>query len=291
MRSSSGHNRMGQDSSAPLYKFRLPDNGCASVELTSSTTQRSLVRSFWFIQFVAYPTHVPAEDRTDPPLPPVVVLILHDHVLVSRSNGNGENTLTPLPAPQVQCTPSIPLHAPYEVMAMYSKDSKLVGIGVVLIILTFLLCQESPTSPPSRSTSPVTTPAEPSVPSAAVLKKKIDEVLTGRTITFPTSSAVLLPEGRSTLGQILPILQQNQTVTFEIGGHTDNVGVEEKNRALSENRAKSVMDYLVSKGVAANRLTFKGYGASRPLADNATDEGRSRNRRIEFLVRVKGAQP
>ncbi|MDH4371430.1 MAG: OmpA family protein [Nitrospira sp.] len=174
---------------------------------------------------------------------------------------------------------------------MYSKDSKLVGIGVVLIILTFLLCQESPTSPPSRSTSPVTTPAEPSVPSAAVLKKKIDEVLTGRTITFPTSSAVLLPEGRSTLGQILPILQQNQTVAFEIGGHTDNVGVEEKNRALSENRAKSVMDYLVSKGVAANRLTFKGYGASRPLADNATDEGRSRNRRIEFLVRAKGGQP
>jgi outer membrane protein OmpA-like peptidoglycan-associated protein len=89
----------------------------------------------------------------------------------------------------------------------------------------------------------------------------------------------------------LPILQQNHTAAFEIGGHTDNVGAEDRNLALSENRAKAVMDYLVSKGVASNRLTFKGYGASRPLADNATADGRSRNRRIEFLVRVKGEQP
>ncbi len=181
---------------------------------------------------------------------------------------------------------------------MYSKDSKLVGIGVVLIILTFLLCQESPTSTPSRSTthsmapsSPVTIPDEPSIPSPVVMKKKIDDVLTGRTIAFQTSSAVLLPEGRSTLDHVLPILQQNHTAAFEIGGHTDNVGAQEKNLALSENRAKAVMDYLVSKGVAANRLTFKGYGASRPRADNVTTEGRSRNRRIEFLVRVKGEQP
>jgi outer membrane protein OmpA-like peptidoglycan-associated protein len=214
------------------------------------------------------------------------------------SNGNEENTLTPLPAPQVQCTAAIPLRAPYEVIAMYSKDSKLVGIGVVLIILTFLLCQESPTSTPSRSTtqstgtsSPVAAPTEPSIPSPAVMKKKIDDVLTSRTITFQTNSAVLLPEGRSTLGQVLPILQQNHTAAFEIGGHTDNVGAEDRNLALSENRAKAVMDYLVSKGVASNRLTFKGYGASRPLADNATADGRSRNRRIEFLVRVKGEQP
>jgi outer membrane protein OmpA-like peptidoglycan-associated protein len=181
---------------------------------------------------------------------------------------------------------------------MYSKDSKLVGIGVVLIILTFLLCKETPTSTPSRSTthssvtSPsVTTPVEPSIPSPAVMRKKIDEVLTGRAITFQTSSAVLLPEGRSTLDQIMSILQQNQTAAFQIGGHTDNVGAEDRNLALSENRAKAVMDYLVSKGVAANRLTFKGYGASHPLADNATAEGRSRNRRIEFLVRAKGEQP
>ena len=181
---------------------------------------------------------------------------------------------------------------------MRSNDSKLVVIGIVLIVLTFLFCQESPNPASSVSTTHSTVPS-PHVATTAdlprlsptIVKKKIDDVLAGRTITFQTSSAVILPEGLATLDQIAPLLQQNHTAAFEIGGHTDNAGAEDKNLALSESRARAVMDYLVSKGVAANRLMAKGYGASRPITNNATAEGRSRNRRIEFLVRVKGEQP
>jgi OmpA-OmpF porin, OOP family len=184
-------------------------------------------------------------------------------------------------------------------MAMKNKDPLLVVLGIALIVLTFLLCGESPKSVSSVTTTqptvtippPIAKVVEPSAPPPGIVKKKIDDLLIGRTITFQTNSAVILPEGLATLDQALPILQENRTAAFEISGHTDNVGAEDNNRALSENRAKAVMDYLVAKGVAANRLTSKGYGSSRSIADNATAEGRSRNRRIEFLVRVKGDQP
>lgn len=182
---------------------------------------------------------------------------------------------------------------------MDNKDSLWVVLGAVLIGLAFLLCSESPKLAPSVTTTQPTVTAplptakvvEPRPSSPAVVKKEIDDLLVGKTIPFQTSSAVIQLEGLVTLDQVLPILQHDPTTAFEISGHTDNVGAEENNRILSQKRAKAVMDYLVSKGVAADRLTFKGYGASRPIADNTTAEGRSRNRRIEFLVRVKGEQP
>jgi outer membrane protein OmpA-like peptidoglycan-associated protein len=188
-------------------------------------------------------------------------------------------------------------------MGKENRDFLWVLIGLLLVGLTLLLCRESsqPTSSTTKTQSTVATPSPPvvqsvdtpSVPSppSAVIKKKIDDLLSGRTITFQTNSAVILPEGMATLDQVVPILQQDPTAGFEISGHTDNLGVESNNRVLSENRAKAVMDYLVSKGVAVERLTFHGYGDARPIADNATAEGRARNRRIEFLVRVKGEQP
>ncbi|MBT3962820.1 MAG: OmpA family protein, partial [Flavobacteriales bacterium] len=69
-----------------------------------------------------------------------------------------------------------------------------------------------------------------------------------------------------------------------ISGHTDNTGVSSTNLILSQNRAKSVQDYLISKGVDKARLTFKGFGETKPIADNATDEGKRKNRRVEFIV-------
>lgn len=80
------------------------------------------------------------------------------------------------------------------------------------------------------------------------------------------------------------MLRSNPDRKVEIGGHTDNVGSEEANRVLSENRSKSVVDYLISKGIDASRLTWKGYGESVPVADNESDEGRAKNRRTEFKV-------
>ena len=70
----------------------------------------------------------------------------------------------------------------------------------------------------------------------------------------------------------------------EVAGHTDSMGSEAYNQGLSERRAQSVQDYLVSKGVKAQRLTAKGYGESMPVASNDTDAGRAENRRVELIV-------
>jgi outer membrane protein OmpA-like peptidoglycan-associated protein len=79
-------------------------------------------------------------------------------------------------------------------------------------------------------------------------------------------------------------MTDNPTVRIEIGGHTDNVGKPADNLALSNNRAKAVVRYLISKGIAASRMTAKGYGETKPIADNSSEEGRAKNRRTELKV-------
>ena len=74
---------------------------------------------------------------------------------------------------------------------------------------------------------------------------------------------------------------------IEIEGHTDNSGNPEKNMILSQNRAKSVMDYIVSKGITADRITFKGFGITKPMVANDTPENRQLNRRVEFTILQK----
>jgi outer membrane protein OmpA-like peptidoglycan-associated protein len=72
---------------------------------------------------------------------------------------------------------------------------------------------------------------------------------------------------------------------IEISGHTDNTGSATINESLSQSRADAVVQYLTSKGIAANRLTSKGYGSSKPVATNTTDDGRQQNRRTEFEIK------
>ena len=69
-----------------------------------------------------------------------------------------------------------------------------------------------------------------------------------------------------------------------MGGHTDNIGTSKSNQLLSENRAKAVYDYLVEKGITKERMTTKGYGDTKPVADNGTEAGRAENRRTEFKI-------
>jgi len=80
------------------------------------------------------------------------------------------------------------------------------------------------------------------------------------------------------------LLNDNPTLKIEISGHTDNVGKPADNLTLSNNRAKSVVGYLASKGIASQRLVAKGYGETKPVADNTTEEGKARNRRTELKV-------
>lgn len=103
-------------------------------------------------------------------------------------------------------------------------------------------------------------------------------------IQFEANSFKLLPISLIELDKLLQILVENPNLKVEISGHTDNLGNATENIKLSTNRAKAVVDYLVNKGIAANRLTYKGYGSSKPIADNSTEKGRAKNRRTEFTV-------
>lgn len=108
-------------------------------------------------------------------------------------------------------------------------------------------------------------------------------------IQFKTGSAEILPESFGLLDEIVEMLQQNpQIEVLQIEGHTDSTGGAAINRKLSNERAKSVREYLVKKGVNGKRLTFKGFGPDKPIADNATDEGREQNRRVEFNIVKQG---
>jgi len=100
-------------------------------------------------------------------------------------------------------------------------------------------------------------------------------------IFFETGKAVLQKESFPELDKLVSLLSKSQMM-IEVRGHTDNKGDEKKNQLLSEERAKAVVDYLISKKINKNRLFYKGFGSSKPLTSNNTEEGRQKNRRVEF---------
>lgn len=105
-----------------------------------------------------------------------------------------------------------------------------------------------------------------------------------RNIFFESGSFEILDNSKSELQKLINFLNDNPTLKIEIEGHTDNVGSESYNMTLSENRAKSVYNYLVNSGISGDRLSYKGYGMSSPLTTNQTSEGRAQNRRTEFTI-------
>ncbi|MGZ3925077.1 MAG: OmpA family protein [Flavisolibacter sp.] len=105
-----------------------------------------------------------------------------------------------------------------------------------------------------------------------------------KNIFFDFSKYDLKTESQVELDRVVQLLQDNPTVKIQIEGHTDNVGTAADNTKLSTNRAKAVVNYLVSKNISITRLTAKGFGATKPIADNKTEEGRAQNRRTELKV-------
>lgn len=101
-------------------------------------------------------------------------------------------------------------------------------------------------------------------------------------VLFDFNKATIKPESEAVLQRAAAALTSAGTKAFEVQGHTDNVGTDTYNQTLSEARARSVMQWFVTKGIAASRLSAKGYGKRQPVADNETDEGRARNRRVEL---------
>ena len=103
-------------------------------------------------------------------------------------------------------------------------------------------------------------------------------------IYFAFNSADILSSSQKVLDEFIVFLNDHPTMTISIEGHTDNVGSDEFNLILSENRAKAVYNYLVNNGIDANRLQYKGFGETTPIATNETEEGRAMNRRTEFVI-------
>jgi len=111
-----------------------------------------------------------------------------------------------------------------------------------------------------------------------------EKVIVLQNIFFETGSAELLPTSDPELNKLLWTLRKNTAMNIEIRGHTDNEGDDKSNQVLSEARAKAVYQYLLGRGIEAERLSFKGFGETQPVADNNTPEGRKQNRRTEFKV-------
>jgi outer membrane protein OmpA-like peptidoglycan-associated protein len=108
-----------------------------------------------------------------------------------------------------------------------------------------------------------------------------------KNIFFDTNKWDIKDESKPELKKLIDFLELNPTVKIEVSGHTDNVGTTQSNQILSENRAKSVYQYLLGNGVQADRLVYKGYGETQPIASNDNDENRSKNRRTEFKIVAK----
>ncbi len=127
-----------------------------------------------------------------------------------------------------------------------------------------------------KGTSKIIELKQPKIEKGLVFKLKA--------INFETGADKMKESSFDILNKMASILNENPNMVIEVAGHTDNVGDDQKNLVLSENRAKTVMNYLISKGVNAKQMKAVGYGETQPIADNNTEEGRLANRRVMFTV-------
>ncbi|WP_205512295.1 OmpA family protein [Longitalea arenae] len=142
--------------------------------------------------------------------------------------------------------------------------------GYLFFSENFPLSQKAP-----DSTYNIDIPLQPIEANASVVLKNI---------FFDLGKFDLKPESTIELDNIFQLLKENPTLKIQISGHTDNIGKAADNMTLSNNRAQAVVKYLAGKGIEAARLSFKGYGATKPIADNDSEQGRAQNRRTELQV-------
>jgi len=102
-------------------------------------------------------------------------------------------------------------------------------------------------------------------------------------ITFDVGKSTIKPESMTEINRIAQLMKDNPDLKFSVEGHTDNTGNATSNQTLSEARSKAVLDKLVEMGISNDRLKSAGKGQTKPIADNSTDEGRAKNRRVEFV--------
>ena len=113
----------------------------------------------------------------------------------------------------------------------------------------------------------------------------VGETVVLKNVFFETNKYDLKDESRVELMKLHSFMQNNPAVSIEISGHTDNVGNDNDNQILSENRAQAIYNFLIENGIEADRLSYKGYGETQPIDTNDTEEGRANNRRSEFKIK------
>ena len=175
------------------------------------------------------------------------------------------------------------------------------GDAIISVGLNIALGQKAQPAPkpepvaqpaPAPVAEPVAQPAPAPAPEykteqAAQLDKAQsgDVVVLLEGVNFEFDSARLRPDAITILDEAVTVLDRRKEISVDVVGHTDSTGTTQYNQGLSERRAKSVYDYFVSKGIAADRLSSRGYGETKPAYSNATREGRAKNRRVELVVK------
>jgi OmpA-OmpF porin, OOP family len=141
----------------------------------------------------------------------------------------------------------------------------------------------APPPEPVKEAEPEVVVEEP--PPAPKAEVKDDKIELTETVEFETESAVLLERSKALLDDVAQVLNDHPEIKrVQIEGHTDAVASRRHNQKLSQQRVASVKSYLVEKGIDGKRLVTKSFGETKPLASNKTDEGRAKNRRVEFRI-------
>jgi outer membrane protein OmpA-like peptidoglycan-associated protein len=185
------------------------------------------------------------------------------------------------------------------------KNRAGMGIGVGAVTgallcggLAYLLAEEPkpkptppppPPPPPAPKPKPAPPPPPPPPPPPAPKPKpkpapKVERTIILDDVLFDFDKSNIKPEAGAILDRLVAFMNENKDKKVALSGHTDSIGTEAYNQKLSERRVNSVKDYIVKKGVQATRVSGQGFGESKPIADNKTREGRSKNRRVEIKV-------
>ena len=170
-------------------------------------------------------------------------------------------------------------------------NNQLIGVGIAAAGVAlgagvgYLICslmEEEPEPEPRRAPPPPAPRAAPTPPPAPAKPDPCSERVTLEGVRFAHDKSALAPNAPMILDETVTALQRCPGRQVRLSAHTDSTGSDKYNEALSQRRAESVRQYLVSHGIDASRIEAHGYGESQPIADNATEEGRAKNRRVEI---------